>query len=783
MLLGASALAAAGLQAQNSLVAYFDMEVSGDQITERVTGNKYNVQGHFAPENLPGAEGQALRFDGYTSYVDAQIGALPSDAKDMTLSCWVAVPCYPIVKIDQQTTEKVAIVSCLDEQAKTGFGFFLGFDGKYAFRTYVNGWAVDVNIDTPLPVYQWNNLVAVLSSTDKTVRVYNNGELVGSAKCNGTPAWAGGTFRMGHGTNENYSGPFLLTSYNGLIDEVKVWSEAIPESEIKGWKAENAANLMIPASRYENQLLRPRFHGMPATAWTNECHGMTWADGKYHLFFQKNADGPYMARLHWGHIASTNLYDWQEEEIALAPGEWYDIKGCWSGCVFTDEEITGSKPGIIYTGVDYAKAMICQASPLDEQLIKWQKASNNPIINGRPSGLSDDFRDPYFFRSGDNAYIIVGSSKGGVGTTTLHKYNPSSKTWSNDGALFFTGANSYQDGTFWEMPTVTPMADGKWLFTVTPLNTSLGVRTLYYTGTINADGTFAPSSTTPKLVELTSKDGFGLLSPTIYQHEGKTIALGIVPDKLSSQDNWNLGWAHCYSLPREWSLDSNGTLIQKPFSGLTGLRSKDGYSETDITLNGTREIEGVSGRQVELLATFTMGNSPVGFNFFKNGSAYGSVTYNPANGQLTADFTRLSRLVNDNGSYSGKYTATLPEVVRAGGELKLNLFVDGSIVDIFVNDKWATSIRVFPTDENANGCEVFAEGETTVKSLQGWNLNPKNNSSVGDLFSDNAAGQQGPVDVYDMQGVRVLSGVNPAEATASLPAGLYLVGDRKVLVK
>lgn len=36
-----------------------------------------------------------------------------------------------------------------------------------------------------------------------------------------------------------------------------------------------------------------------------------------------------------------------------------------------------------------------------------------------------------------------------------------------------------------------------------------------------------------------------------------------MPDKLGSQENWNLGWAHCYSLPREWSLDSNGNLVQR----------------------------------------------------------------------------------------------------------------------------------------------------------------------------------------------------------------------------
>lgn len=194
--------------------------------------------------------------------------------------------------------------------------------------------------------------------------------------------------------------------------------------------------------------------------------------------------------------------------------------------MFADDEITGGEPNILYTAVDYAKATIAQAAPKSEDLIEWTKSPRNPIISGRPQGLSDDFRDPYFFRNGDNAYIIVGSSKNGVGTTTLHKYQGGN--WSNTGDLFFISTSVGQDGKFWEMPNITEMSDGNWLFTATPLETSTGVHTLYWTGSIDGEGHFVPSSNsaTPKNVELISKDGFGLLSPTIYKHDEKVIGSG-----------------------------------------------------------------------------------------------------------------------------------------------------------------------------------------------------------------------------------------------------------------
>ena len=761
------------------------MDVRSGQIVETVSGNRFAVEGNFAPENVDGAVGKALRFDGYTSHIKARLGdILPAGSKKMTVSMWVALPSYPITEIDVDTQEKTPIATCIDTSAKTGFGFYIGFNGKYSFRTYVGGWPLNIDVDSPLPTYQWNNLTAVIDCEARSAKLYNNGVEVGSAKASGSLSFAQSDFYMGQATESRMSGPFQLMSFNGLIDDISVWNEAKPLSEIQSWKPENPADLDIPASRFADDNLRPRFHGMPAAAWTNECHGMYYSNGRYHLFFQKNADGPYMARLHWGHISSENLYKWEEEKIAIAPGDWYDIKGCWSGCVFEDEVITGSRPNIIYTAVDYGRATIAQATPDSKSLDNWTKSSRNPIINGRPSGLSDDFRDPYFFRNGDNAYIIVGSSKGGVGTTTLHRYNPSSGSWSNDGDLFFTGTSAAQDGTFWEMPNITPMPDGRWLFTATPLGTLQGVRTLYWVGSIADNGTFVPdaSSSKPRLVEMNSRDGFGLLSPTIYRHDGKTLALGIVPDKLPSVTNWNLGWAHCYSLPREWSLDSDGSLIQKPYSGLTGLRTAEKFSDRDFELSGTRSLAPVNGRSVEISGTFIVGSSPFGFNIFKNSSAGATVTYNPATGEILADFRSIPRLNNDSGVYDGLYRCTLPQRPAVGSELKINIFIDHSILDIFVNDKWATSIRVFPTESDANTIEAFATPSVKVKELNAWILDVNSTDAGVDSITVDDEDESPFVDVYNLQGVKVKSQAPRAEATDNLPAGLYIIGHKKVLV-
>lgn len=707
------------------------MDVAPDGTTyEQVSGKSFKVNGALAPYCVQGAKGKAWRLDGYSSYLQTQIDpTVISGKQQLTFSLWVAPESYPMMKLDQDGewfTTMLGNVKLDDDNkipsGEKGFAFQLGSRGSYKFICYVAGWVVKCEPTARLSRYQWNHLVATVDGVNKMVTLYNNGESVASAKCSkGKINPGGSTLYVGKSYVEDKSDVFYLNTYNGLLDEFEIYDGI--RKDILQEKAENAPVLTYSPERYAGDILRPSFHGMPTAGWTNETHGATYYNGKYHVFFQKNPNGPYMSRLNWGHIVSDNLYKWEEDPTAISPEEAYDKKGCWSGCVFTDDELTGGKPNIFYTAVDYGRATIAQAQPADDDLLTWTKKSGNPVINGRPNGLTDDFRDCYVFRNGTDLYMIVGSSKNGVGVTTLHKYDKSTKTWSNDGKLFFLGSNANQDGTFWEMPNITKIGD-KWLFTATPLNTGVGVRTLYWTGSINADGTFAPDSRTPKTVEMAgfSKDGYGLLSPTIFQKDGKTLMLGIVPDKLAGSENYKMGYAHTYSLPREISLDSKGNLIQKPFSGLAAMRSESSFKMTDFDLTAEKDLDPVQGRSLELSARFVVGNGDFGFSFLGNGDKKVTLTYQPNTGMLSLDMSGINRIVND-GVFGGVYNYALPTPVAVGEEMTLKVFVDHSIIDIFVNDTYAASVRVFPRDVDAVKATAFVKnGSVKMTSLEAYVL-------------------------------------------------------------
>lgn len=730
----------AAATAQTDVAARFDMSLNdGNTVVESVSGQAFAVNHNLAPENIDGAVGKALRLDGYSTYVKAQVNAASMSTSALTVSLWCAPETYPMMNSAEYENAETWIAGNLDESAKTGFAFTIKPSGEYGFKCYTGGWAVTLAAaeggGQVLPRYEWSHLVAVIDADNRQARLYRNGELVAESRCMSPINVGGGDFLIGKSPEDRTMDKYLLNTFNGLIDDITIYNKVLTQAEAAQPAAENPADLGIPASRHAADIMRPAFHGMPATAWTNECHGMAYSGGRYHVFFQKNANGPYMARLHWGHIYSDNLYKWHEDRIAIAPGESYDVKGCWSGAVFTDPELTGGKPAIIYTGVDNAKATIDMALPDDENLTSWSKVDGNPIINGRPSGLSDDFRDPYFFTAGGKKYIIVGSAKNGVGTTTLHEYDPQTGTWSNDGRTFFSGTSASVHGTFWEMSNITNI-DGKWLFTTTPLNTKDGVEVLYWVGDINADGTFTPTAQAvdkPAKLELDgfSKQGYGLLSPTIFQHDGKTLLMGIVPDKLPSSNNYELGWAHCYSLPREISLAADGTLVQRPYSGLQAMRTSQKYSRSDFDLAGTEQLAPVSGRKVELCGEFVVGSGDFGFNLFKHGDKQVKLYYSWAENKLTVDASGIDRWVNDGGVYDGKYGSTLPRSIAKGEVLKIHAFIDHSIMDVFVNDTWAFSMRLFPTDAEADGIEAFADGTTHVNKLEAWVLDENGGAPSG----------------------------------------------------
>lgn len=94
----------------------------------------------------------------------------------------------------------------------------------------------------------------------------------------------------------------------------------------------------------DNQKLRPKFH-IHADGWINDPNGLVVFNGKYHAFFQYYPDDVKWGPMHWGHVVSEDLFNWQKQPVALTPDTDYDRDGCFSGSAIVWE----GKLWLLYT--------------------------------------------------------------------------------------------------------------------------------------------------------------------------------------------------------------------------------------------------------------------------------------------------------------------------------------------------------------------------------------------------------------------------------------------------
>lgn len=161
----------------------------------------------------------------------------------------------------------------------------------------------------------------------------------------------------------------------------------------------------------------------PEDHWMNDPNGFIYYKGLYHLFYQCFPYGPRWGRMHWNHVVSKNLVNWEKRGIAVFPSKTDDRSGCFSG---TAVEADG-KMYLYYTGVNYLTENpedinLC----VDEQFVSAQlrlisedglhfdnihdKKTVLPVIHDPKIGDARHTRDPKVWKDSDRWYMMLGST-------------------------------------------------------------------------------------------------------------------------------------------------------------------------------------------------------------------------------------------------------------------------------------------------------------------------------------------------------------------------------------
>jgi len=456
---------------------------------------------------------------------------------------------------------------------------------------------------------------------------------------------------------------------------------------------------------------RPQYHLLPAHNWMNDPNGPIYFNGRYHMFHQYNPLGAVWGNMNWAHATSTDMFHWQHEPIALSPTPGGpDQDGVFSGSAVLDN----GTPTLLYTGVAPPsgndatlrdgshtwRETQCLAVAQDKDLRTWKKL-NEPVIPSPPPGLAvTGFRDPALWREGDKWMLILGSGIHGKGGTILLYSSPDLRHWTYLHPLV-EGTFSHKDtsnpvdtGDMWECPDFFPLA-GKHVLLISTMG-----KVRWKVGTY-ANQRFSPEK------EGVVDWGNYYAAKTMLDRNGRRVLWGWITEARPDSDLITAGWAGAMSLPRALSLSSNLELQTSVIPEVSMLRapriSSASRNRKDAAVEDIRILDLAAELDIRLQPGT---GAKFALHFQSDAGDFASISVENSSSGRTLHMNKLS----------------CPISGAIGSPLRLQIFLDGSIMEIFVNESAAVTSRVYQIPSGPLSLKL--EGDAKVISCEARQMTP-----------------------------------------------------------
>lgn len=689
------------------------------------------------PRRRPGVKGTALWFDGWSTYLVYDEYVLP---ESFTISVWVAPRSweYPDGQIS-------AIAGKYNRN--TNSGFLLGYHdyGSWSFSFGTGDrWIVLEDDNNKLERFTWTHIAASFDAATGKAAIYKNGDIVNSVdlgigvKIQPTTE----SLTIGKNTFGKIENDFQTGFFNGLMDELKIYDHAFDRTEIeKNFKDGCDENGNIPYCDYsdigyEAELLRddrylPQYHTAPAAGWMNEPIAPFEYKGVYHMFFQSTAAGPYWRYTQWGHWVSDDKVNWREVKPILFP----EPDGFADHHVFSGNAVLDSDgiPYIIYTGVNFNLKNLNRisyavpANPEDPYLTDWIR-SDEPLFEQPADCSYTDFRDPYIYTEDGYAYMIIGTSsavsnfRDGNPRAVCYKASLDDLTdWEYLGVSYEAKYSKYSYlGYAWELPVLMRVRsdDGMWdkyaLFASPKPDGDLGIiaNVYYWLGEFDTEtGKFTPENEEPKRLDLANNQ---VLVVTNMMADGENTLYGLMNGGQTTAQVKASGWTNYVTLGKTISINSQTGELQFDFDKrYETLHDKKLAELKNMSIEEANDRLDVSGDMLHIQAEFDVsGGKTAGIEFRKSAvneffqQEVTTLQYT-SDGRIVLDTTK-SGIGSENGAESGGK-------IECGDNLRLDIYLDRSCVEIIVNGTYNISYTIRPTFADALG--VALTGEAELNSL------------------------------------------------------------------
>ena len=459
----------------------------------------------------------------------------------------------------------------------------------------------------------------------------------------------------------------------------------------------------------------PSYHMAAPAGWINDPNGFSVFKGEYHFFYQHYPYDVKWGPMHWGHAVSKDLVHWEHLPVALAPDKLYDASGgCFSGSALEH----AGKLYLMYTGhvdlpvptAEGINRIETQNLAVSSDGVNFSKIAANPVLfvpadKGDISG--NDFRDPKMWAHGRKYYAVVGSRNKAetVGQALLFE-STDMEHWSFKSIMARSEGNQ---GDMWECPNFATI-DGQDVLILSPMNVKAEGNkflNLQQSGYMLGEMNYGTGIFTHGAFESLDA-GFDFYAPQILQApDGRCILIGWLDMWGTPMPEQADGWAGQMTVPRELHI-RDGKIISTPIKELEALRWEK-VSYENLAFNKATKLDGVRGDVGELLATVDLTRSR---NF--------SIELRSSGSEKTVlSYDKATRIVKLNRDKSGKALRGEREIKLApADEMKLQIFIDRSSLEIFINDGEAVfSTRVYPKDKSQDIVFVPTQSMMALKQV------------------------------------------------------------------
>jgi levanase len=200
--------------------------------------------------------------------------------------------------------------------------------------------------------------------------------------------------------------------------------------------------------------------------------------------------------------------------------------------------------------------------------------------------------------------------------------------------------------------------------------------------------------------------------------DSRTVLIGWMNSWQYAGNLPKTAWTGAMTIPRELSLTKKKdglSLVSQPIKELSSLHAGKGFSKRSIKVQGTIDINEISGLELDISLTLVPNKTgKSGINVLSGKREFTQVGYDANSGEIF-----LNRGTSSSSIAIVELLGVQKVFIGKQKEVTLRILVDRSSVEVFgPNGEYAITDVVFPDNAKSDGVSLFSTDKAvTIKKL------------------------------------------------------------------